>query len=304
MTREFYVTADQDGRRVDRFLRTRYPQVPLGAIMKALRKGEVRLDAKKVQPDTRLSQGQLLQVPWDDVRAVTAGDCVKKNFPPAETIYRDGYAWIINKPAGLLTQPDAKGGDSLITRALAELDWSRDDFRPAAVQRLDRNTSGAVLVAMSGRSQRYLSQLIRERRIKKTYWAVVLGDMAESGKADFPLLKDPEANTVSVDEKGQDALTLYRRLGGGGKTSLMELELVTGRPHQARAHMSAMGHPIAGDVKYGGACRGVKRPLLHARSLVFPNDAELPEGIRGKEFTAELPKDMEVFFDALRFMQD
>lgn len=304
MTREFYVTEDQDGRRVDRFLRTRYPQVPLGAIMKALRKGEVRLDARKVQPDARLSQGQLLQVPWDDVRAVPAGNGAKKKLAPAETIYRDGYAWIINKPAGLLTQPDAKGGDSLITRALTELGWSRDDFRPAAVQRLDRNTSGAVLVAMSGKSQRYLSQLIRERRIKKTYWAVVLGDMAESGKADFPLLKDPMANTVSVDEKGQDALTLYRRLGGDGKTSLMELELVTGRPHQARAHMSALGHPIAGDVKYGGGCRGVKRPLLHARSLNFPGDAELSEGIRGKEFTAELPEDMEVFFNALRFMPD
>lgn len=297
MTREFYVTADQDGRRVDRFLRTRYPQVPLGAIMKALRKGEVRLDAKKVQPDSRLSQGQLLQVPWDDVRTVSAGEDIKKKFPPADTIYRDGYAWIINKPAGLLTQPDASGGDSLITRALAELEWRRDDFRPAAVQRLDRNTSGAVLVAMNGKSQRYLSQLIRERRIKKIYWAVVLGDMAESGQANFPLLKDPASNTVSVDdEKGRDALTLYRRLGGDGNTSLMELELVTGRSHQARAHMSALGHPIAGDVKYGGACRGVKRPLLHARALTFPDDSELPEGIRGKEFTAELPEDMRGVF--------
>lgn len=296
MSREFYVTVDQDGRRVDRFLRTRYPRIPLGAIMKALRKGEVRLDAKKVQPDARLSQGQLLQVPWDDVRAVSAGGGVKKKFPPADTIYRDGYAWIINKPAGLLTQPDSSGGDSLITRALAELDWSRDDFRPAAVQRLDRNTSGAVLVAMNGKSQRYLSQLIRERRIKKNYWAVVLGDMEESGQADFSLLKDSASNTVSVNEKGQDALTLYRRLGGEGNMSLMELELVTGRPHQARAHMSALGHPIAGDVKYGGACRGVKRPLLHARSLTFPDDAELPEDIRGKEFTAELPEDMRGVF--------
>lgn len=297
MPGEFYITADQADRRIDRYLRARYPHIPLGAIMKALRKGEVRLDAKKVSPDMRLEEGQFLQVPWgDEARGQTRlleNSGSKKKWPVLNTIYRDEYVWIVNKPAGLLTQPDTKGGDSLITRALAELSWSRNDFCPASVQRLDRNTSGLILIAMSGRSQRYLSQLIRERRIKKIYLAVVAGAMPLYGRADFPLLKNLESNTVSVDESGQTALTIYRKIKGAGRASVVELELVTGRPHQARVHMSALGHPILGDAKYGGAAKGIKRPMLHARSLEFPDDPALPSGIKGKIFEAELPKDME-----------
>lgn len=299
MATEFYITEDQADRRIDRFLRARYPKVPLGAIMKALRDGSVRLDAKKATPDTRLRTGQFLQLPWNDepqaapaVRARTAED------RPLDTIYRDDYVWIVNKPVGLLTQPDVRGGDSLITRALAELGWRRDDFRPAAVQRLDRNTSGVVLIAVSGRAQRYLSELIRERKIRKIYWAVVRGDIPENGRVDLPLLKDPETNVVKISEKGQQSLTIYRKIKGG-KVSLVELELVTGRPHQARVHMAGVGHPILGDVKYGGGTKEIKMPLLHARSVVFPDDAALPQGIRGKTFSAELPKNMEEFCHAL-----
>lgn len=302
MKREFYITADQADRRIDRFLRTRYAGVPLGAIMKALRDGSVRLDGKKATPDTRLREGQFLQVPWDDVAPAASPACShagrKQPREPLDTIYRDDYVWIVNKPAGLLTQPDVRGGDSLITRAMNELRWDRSDFRPATVQRLDRNTSGIVLIAVSGRSQRFLSELIRERRIRKIYWAVVSGGMPESGRVDLPLLKDQAVNIVKVSEKGQNALTIYRKIKGCGAASLAELELVTGRPHQARAHMSAIGHPILGDVKYGGGAKGIRRPLLHARSVSFPDDKALPPGIQGKTFFADLPEDMREFRDA------
>lgn len=299
MPDKFYVTADQEGRRIDRLLRARYPQVPLSAIMKALRKGEVRLDAKKAPPDRRLEAGQLLQTPWSPVSGQAGiSPAAKKNCRLPETIYRDGYVWIVNKPAGLLTQPDVKGGDSLITRIRSAPGIGGGDFRPATVQRLDRNTSGVVLVALSGKSLRYLSQLIRERKIKKIYRAVVAGDIPASGRAEFPLLKDPETNAVSVCEGGLDALTIYRKLKNAGDYSLVELELVTGRSHQARAHMSALGCPILGDIKYGGAAKKIKRPLLHALSVEFPSDEALPPGIRGKKFTAGLPEDMLEFFTA------
>lgn len=293
MGKEFYISKDQAGRRVDRLLRTMWPQVPLGAIMKALRKGEVHLDARKVSADTRLEEGQFLQVPWNDDAPCETGAPAISDFPPLDTVYRDDYVWIVNKPAGLLTQPDEKGGDSLITRALAELRWSRTDFHPSTVQRLDRNTSGVVLIAMSGVSQRYLSELIRDRKIKKHYRAVVAGDIPESGRINLSLLKDPETNVVRVDKEGQSALSIFRRLGGEGKYSVVELELVTGRPHQARVHLSAVGFPILGDKKYGGS--GAKRPLLHAYSVTFPDDAELPTAIRGKMFTAPIPNDMKRF---------
>ena len=298
MPKEFYITKDQEGRRVDRLLRTMWPQVPLGAIMKALRKGEVRLDAKKVSADTRLEEGQFLQVPWSDdapLGAMAQNSASSAKYPPLETLYKDDYLWIVNKPAGLLTQPDTKGGDSLITRALAELEWTRLDFHPSTVQRLDRNTSGVVIIALCGESQRTLSEFIRERKIKKIYRAVVSGETEESGEINLPLLKDSESNTVKVDAKGQNALTRYRRLSLGKFGSTVEVELVTGRPHQARVHLSAIGHPILGDCKYGSG-KGTKRPLLHAFSVSFPNDAALPESLRGLTISAPMPDDMKEFF--------
>ncbi len=301
MSKEFYISADQSGRRIDRLLRSMWPGVPLGAVMKAIRTGEVRLDAKKVKPDTRTEEGQFLQVPWDDAVCGHRAESGINRKPKGKmnTIYRDEYLWIINKPAGLLTQPDRKDGDSLITRALSELEWSRYDFRPATVQRLDRNTSGAVIVALTGRSQRYLSELIRERKIRKIYRAVVEGKTEDSGEIDLAVIKDPSANLVRIDPGGQRALTKYRRITSGSDWSAVEAELVTGRPHQARVHFAALGCPIAGDTKYGGHSERAARPLLHAYSVTFPDDSELPQEIRGKEFKAPLPKDMEEYFNEM-----
>lgn len=294
MARELVISADNDGRRVDRVLRTLWPGVPLGAIMKAIRTGEVRLDGKRTKGEARLAEGQRLTVPWEDgAKAAAAPARELPRAKPLETLYKDDFAWIVNKPAGLLTQPDERGGDSLITRALAELGWSRSDYRPATVQRLDRNTSGAVIIALTGRAQRTLAELVRERKIRKIYRAVVEGEAPEKGKIDLPLLKDPRTNTVRPDEGGQRALTLYRRIALCGSRSIVEAELVTGRPHQARAHLAAIGHPIAGDAKYGGKMG--KRPLLHARLVIFPDDAALPAALRGARIEAPLPDDMKKY---------
>lgn len=294
MARELVISADNDGRRVDRVLRTLWPGVPLGAIMKAIRTGEVRLDGKRTKGEARLAEGQRLTVPWEDgAKAAAAPARELPRAKPLETLYKDDFAWIVNKPAGLLTQPDERGGDSLITRALAELGWSRSDYRPATVQRLDRNTSGAVIIALTGRAQRTLAELVRERKIRKIYRAVVEGEAPEKGKIDLPLLKDARTNTVRPDEGGQRALTLYRRIAVCGSRSVVEAELVTGRPHQARAHLAAIGHPIAGDAKYGGKMG--KRPLLHARLVIFPDDAALPAALRGARIEAPLPDDMKKY---------
>ena len=269
--------------------------------MKAIRKGDVRIDGAKAAVDTRLEEGQILQVPWDD--DVRAGPIACRHacrgLSALETLYKDDYVWIVNKPAGLLTQPDTKGGDSLITRALAELGWSRRDFTPATVQRLDRNTSGIVMIAMSGPSLRYLSKLIRDRAIKKIYRAVVEGDIDSGGEIDLPLIKDALSNTVKPAKEGEPALTRYRKLGKDAAVSAVEAELVTGRSHQARVHLASIGHPIAGDRKYGSKMC-FKRPLLHAYSLVFPNDALLPEALRGKMLIARIPDDMAGYFTRCR----
>ena len=294
---EFLVTEDQEDRRVDRLLRSMFPQIPLSAVMKALRKGEVRLDAKKVSPDTRVKAGQFIQLPWNDKPVCQEAYLSGRNsgVPKLETLYRDENVWIINKPAGLLTQPDVKGADSVYTRVMAELEWKRMDFHPSTVQRLDRNTSGIVIAALNGKFQRLLSELIRERRIEKIYRTVVEGALPEQGKIDFPLLKDPDTNTVKVDSRGQSALTLYKRLACCNGLSCAEVRLVTGRTHQIRVHFSAAGYPVLGDRKYGSGSGRSARTLLHAYRVVFPADERLG-GLSGAAFVAPLPDDMVKYF--------
>ncbi len=295
---EFHVTEDQEGRRADRLLRSMFPQIPLSAIMKALRKGEIRLDAKKISPDTRAKAGQFMQLPWNDEPAcqeIFQPERKNSVAQKLETIYRDENVWIINKPAGLLTQPDVKGADSVYTRIMAELEWKRTDFRPSTVQRLDRNTSGIIVAALSGKFQRLLFELIRERKIEKIYRTVVEGDLPEHGRIDFPLLKDPDTNTVKVDSRGQSALTLYKRLACGNGLSCAEVRLVTGRTHQIRVHFSVAGYPVLGDRKYGNGSGKAARTLLHAYRVVFPADERLG-GLSGAAFIAPLPDDMLKYF--------
>lgn len=295
---EYRVPIDHDGRRADRLIRSLWKEIPLGAIMKAIRTGQVRLDGKRISGDERIHTGQILITPWDiqQARKISTHPKAVKSSAPLETLYKDDNIWCVNKPVGLLSQPDTKGGDSLITRGLRELQWTRSDFSPVCVHRLDRNTSGIMIIALSGRWQRLLSQLFRERLIKKVYWAVVEGKPPVSGQIDIRLKKNEKLNRVTASNEGEDALTLYKRLASEDGFSLMELELITGRPHQARAHLASLGFPILGDAKYGGNVnRLVKRPFLHARSIEMPREKELG-WVSGQSFTANLPDDMMAFF--------
>ena len=287
---EIKITLDNDGRRLDRFLRVTFPSVPLGQIMKSIRTGVVRLDGKRAKQDTRLAEGQILSVPWGETEQranqLSASPNDKKDKKNSSqddfdlnVLYQDEHVLVVEKPSGLLTQPSAKGEDSLITRVLSFLNWQRHDFVPATVQRLDRNTSGAVIVPLSGKSLRVFAELIREEKITKIYRALVSGEIPDEGKIDAPLRKDPATNTVKVAENGkaQRAVTLFKKIREGKRPGeyLVEANLVTGRPHQARVHLSYIGCPIVGDAKYG-TVRG-PRLMLHAYKLIFPDDERLRE---------------------------
>lgn len=292
--RSFVVSADQAERRLDRVLRGLYEDVPLSAIMKAIRKGSVRLNTRRTTGGARLAEGDSVDVPW-------GGEAARREIrkspapphPPLVTLYRDFDIWCVDKPAGLLSQPDKSGGDSLITRVWGELSWIRRDFRPALIHRLDRNVSGVVSVALAAPVLRTLARLLREGRIRKIYRALVWGRAPAHGEIAFSLCKDEQKNMTRADESGKNALTRYRRIGCRGRFSLVELELITGRPHQARAHLASIAHPIAGDVKYGGesARADAARVMLHAYSLTFPDDPDLPPRVRGLTVESPLPKE-------------
>ena len=300
MRASFTVSRDQADRRLDRVLRGLYERVPLAAIMRAIRKGEVRVDGRKAAADYRLCEGEVVAIPWaeeDKGSPAHAGAASPGNCERLTVLFRSPDLLCVDKPAGLLSQPDRRGGDSLITRVWRDLAWERDDFCPATISRLDRNVSGVVAVALNAPILRSLSAMMRERLVGKTYAALVHGNLPDEGEIALPLLKDEAKNTVCVSSDGLPSLTRYRTLARYRDAALVELELVTGRPHQARVHLSAIGHPIVGDAKYGGegGKRGVRdksaRLFLHARALTFPNSADLPSALRGTIIESPLPKE-------------
>jgi 23S rRNA pseudouridine955/2504/2580 synthase len=290
----FEATKDQEGRRLDRVLRGMFREVPLGAIMKCLRNGSVRVNGGKAQPDTRLSEHDTVTYPWASERRSRTDE---KKFPRGRekliTLFKNGDLWCVDKPAGLLSQPDRAGGDSVVTRAWAELRWDRRDFKPALTGRLDRNVSGISAIALNAPALRSLSDAVRRSLIGKIYVAVVSGIAPAEGEISLPLVKDSKKNFVRAalpGEKGLDARTVFRLLESRGKTSLVEVELATGRPHQARVHLASMGHPILGDAKYGS--RGTRQSglMLHAHRMSFPDIPELPDSLRRLVVISPIPQ--------------
>ncbi|MDR1049009.1 MAG: RluA family pseudouridine synthase, partial [Synergistaceae bacterium] len=244
------VSKDHDGRRLDRTLRSIWPALPLSALMRAIRKGEVRLDGARVREGSaRISAGQELYVPWEEPGA----EAPVRNWGPVPILWRGGGVLVVNKPADMLVQPDVKGGDSVVTRVWGMFGAGGPGFSPAAVHRLDRNTTGVLAVALTGEALRELERFFRERLVTKRYLAVAAGVTPEKGMVDVPLLKDETTGVVRVDKRGKTAKTRYERLAASKELSLslVSIELLTGRTHQARVHMAHAGHPVLGDRKYG-----------------------------------------------------
>lgn len=295
MTYTFKTSENDAGRRLDRILRTRWPQVPLGRIMGALRKGEVLLDGKGAEPSAHPEAGQEIQVPWEAPRQKEPGT----GRADVSFVFEGKSAWVLDKPAGLLVQPAKPGDDSLVGRVWNRFPDAEGGFRPSAVNRLDRNTSGLVTVALSGPALRALQEAWRERKVKKTYLALVLGDAPSSGRIDAPIKKDPAKNRVETSPDGEQALTHFVKVVGDRELSLLRVELVTGLSHQARFHLSHKGFPILGDPKYGSfaanrfwAQRGVHRPLLHAWMIDFPELSPCLADLSGRTLICPPPKDI------------
>ena len=289
------ISNDDDGRRLDRFLRTTFKNVTLGEIMKSIRKGEVRINGTRVRDgSTHISAGDELTVKWEKGEVVIPKSA---GLGKIKVIHHGRNVMIVNKPSGILVQPDEPNGDSVITRI-----WSFLGSRtPAAVHRLDRNTTGVLAVALHGDALRALEALFKARRVRKIYMAVLVGKIQDEITVDVPLLKDAENNTVKVSPDGMRAVSKITCLASDGEYSLARIELLTGRTHQARVHSAHIGHPILGDRKYGDfnanrAMKSITRPLLHAYELGFPDDIDDSlEEISGKNFVAELPDDMKDF---------
>jgi len=273
--------------RLDRWFHREFPGVGHGRLAKLLRTGQIRLDGRRCKAGDRLRPGQTVRVPPLPDEAPPARSSETPRAPDDATIadlrrrilYRDEDLIAIDKPSGLAVQ----GGTGTKRHLDAMLDGLRFDAaeRPRLVHRLDRDTSGVLLLARSAAAARKLGELFKSRETEKIYWALVAGmPDAPEGIIDLPLAKQPGrgGERVRVDaEAGQRAISRYHVVDhAGSKVSWLELKPVTGRTHQLRVHCATIGCPILGDGKYGGSAAfatGIdlaKRVHLHARSISLP----------------------------------
>jgi 23S rRNA pseudouridine955/2504/2580 synthase len=299
--RTFTVVEDDDGIRLDRWFKRHLPDVSFNIVSRWARTGQLRLDGKRAVPGDRVEAGQQIRVPPPDSAPVRSPREKREANPltseEAElvremVIYSDPHAFVLAKPPGLATQ----GGTKTHQHLDRLLDGLADDAggRPKLVHRLDKDTSGALLVARSARAAGHFAKAFSGRTARKVYWALVVGDPSpEEGLIDLPLAKQPGTGGEKMhvsEEAGLPAKTRWRLIDrAGNRAAWLELQPLTGRTHQLRAHMAAIGHPIVGDAKYGGPeaflTGGISRKLhLHARRIRIDG----PEG-RAIDVTADLP---------------
>jgi 23S rRNA pseudouridine955/2504/2580 synthase len=285
------VTAGEAELRLDRWFKRHFPGLSHGRLEKLLRKGQIRVDGKRAKSGQRLVAGQIIRVPpmgaarqqQTDSRSAAVSDEDAQVLHDA-VLYRDEFVIAINKPPGLAVQ----GGTGTRRHLDGMLDALRfgSSERPRLVHRLDRDTSGVLILGRTAAATAALSRSFRQRSARKLYWAVTVGTPApHAGRIDQALAKGTvrggermmAAETEETGGQGRKAVTLYRVIEHAGKeAALVALSPLTGRTHQLRVHLAGRSTPILGDGKYGGSdafLPGRKAKLhLHARRLVMPID--------------------------------
>ncbi|WP_374421216.1 RluA family pseudouridine synthase [Novosphingobium arvoryzae] len=308
--RQFTVRADDDGVRLDRWFKRHLPQIGFATVNRWARTGQIRVDGKRADPADRLTTGQVLRVPpggdAPETKARTRKPLTEAQIALADSmvITQDRAAIVLNKPPGLATQ----GGSGTYEHVDGLLDaFAPDGPRPRLVHRLDKDTSGVLLIARTPGAAAFFSKRFSGRTARKIYWALITGvPSIEDGLIELPLAKQPgtggEKMMVDESEHGQPARTRYRVIDrAGNRACWVELQPLTGRTHQLRVHMAAIGHPIVGDGKYGGPeaflSGSISRKMhLHARRLII----EHPDGAP-LDVVAELPEHFAASMEQLGF---
>lgn len=309
------VDTDEAGMRIDRWFKVHYPGLGFGALQKLLRSGQIRVDGGRVKSDSRVQPGQVVRVPPLDVDKVKTGPIAGKELKHAGDhellsrmlLHEDDKVIVLNKPAGLAVQ-----GGSGVNRHIDQMleVWTNQrGEKPRLVHRLDRDTSGVLVIARTRGAAQKLTAAFRERDTKKTYWSLVKGvPRKKEDKISTWLVKEqtPDGDRMRIAKHGEEgadhAVSFYRTIDTiAHRLAWLEMEPYTGRTHQLRVHALHIGHPIIGDPKYfvddpnwdfpGGV---QKRLHLHARHIDIPH----PNGGRLK-VTAPLPPHMEQTWNLL-----
>ena len=307
--KELIIDKNDSGQRLDRFLKKYLSKAPNSFIYKMIRKKNIKLNNKKASPETTIIEGDTIQLYLADETIEKFREQIKveKSHTSLNIIYEDKNIIIINKPVGVLSHSANKDyGNNIVDSMIHYLCQKGEynpriekTFTPAICNRLDRNTSGIIIGAKNYPSLKVINEAIKQRNINKYYKTIVEGVIKKDMIVEGFLSKDGELNKVEITDRERDdskrIFTGIKVLAISNQYSLLEIELITGRTHQIRAHLASLGHPVIGDVKYGNKNTNkyfkekynLQSQFLHGHRIAFTEIDKSLEYLKGKEFIAK-----------------
>jgi 23S rRNA pseudouridine1911/1915/1917 synthase len=301
------VAQDHDGVRLDQFLTTFLPDQSRSSVQRLIKEGRVTGPAGSLRPSTAVRAGQVFDV---EIQAPVAPVPDPEDIP-IRIVYEDRQLAVLDKPAGMVVHPGAGHRGGTLVNALLhhvkDLSGIGGELRPGIVHRLDRGTSGLMVIAKSDAAHQELSRQFSDREVEKEYIALVWGVVQAGRRIDEPIGRDPgDRQKMSTRaRRARSAVTRVTWARHYKGVSLLKVAIATGRTHQIRVHLSAIGHPIVGDSTYGGvhrrtaanlrAVQRLERPFLHSAHLAFTHPADG----RRVEFDSPLPLDLQAVLDEI-----
>jgi 23S rRNA pseudouridine1911/1915/1917 synthase len=298
--RSVTVTDEQAGMRLDRFIAAIDPQISRTRAQTLIAEARILVHGHPAKPSLMLAAGDIVQLPA--TTATAPATLPQAEDIPLQIVYEDDYLLIVDKPAGMVVHPaPGHSGGTLVNALLAHTNSlsGEDPYRPGIVHRLDKDTSGLLLVAKDDVTLMTLGRMMRAHAITKAYLALIEGILEPpAGTIDAPIGRDPRhrQQMAIVTQGGREARTTYTTEQVIGKRTLVRAALVTGRTHQIRVHFAAIGHPVVGDTIYGRMQPPVPpRQFLHATRLALAH----PQTGVPLDFTSPLPEDLASFLEVI-----
>lgn len=315
--KEIKITANESGQRLDKLLKKYLKEATGSFIYKMLRKKNIVLNDKKASGNEKLKEGDSVKLYFSDEtlkkfegQPTALAKIKKTSGKKLPVIYEDEHILLINKPVGVLSQKAEKNDISIVEYLTDYLmvsgqitEETLKTFRPAVCNRLDRNTSGLIVAGKSLPGLQKMAEIFKDRSVKKYYLCIVKGKLTKQAHINGYLTKDEKTNRVTVKTAGglqgdQRIETEYEPIAWNKEVTLLKVHLITGKTHQIRAHLSAIGHPLLGDYKYGNRQTNelykkehhLSAQLLHAYQIIFPKMQEPLQQLTGKSYIAPVPE--------------
>ena len=298
MDRMDRIRVDRGGERLDRFLSEHCPDLSRSRIQALISEGSATIDGVAVKASTKVRRGQVVELRIPEAQP----SALEPQRIPLDVVYEDGDLLVVDKPAGMTVHPAPGHPDGTLVNAVLahcpDLQGIGGTVRPGIVHRLDKDTSGLMVVAKNDRAHRLLSEQLKAREFTKVYIALTHGSVAPAEAViDAPIGRsNANRQRMAIVDGGREAITRYRVMRHYRSHTLVEAHLLTGRTHQIRVHFASLGYPIVGDATYGKADGRLGRQFLHAATLGFRH----PDGGEYREFTSALPDELAVFLEGIR----